>query len=476
MSKSITMALIFVVLAFWISSATAITTWERAFGSTGDEVAFFVSPTRDSGYVATGHTYYLGSTYKDIYVVKTNTNGILQWQRAYGGPDSDVGYCIIQTRDGGYLIVGLTHSFGVGASDIYVVKTNATGETLWTTTWGGAGEDWGRSAVQTEDDGYLIVGSTFSYGAGFSDVCVVKIDSAGQVLWWRTFGGTNYDEGNEIITTADGGYAIVGISYSFGAGDRDIYLVKLDSECNLEWQRTYGGNADEFGFSVAQTQDNGFVIAGTLSPFMAGYSDVYLAKVSESGELNWQNLYGGEFSDFGYYVVPVVDGGFLVAGYTYSYGSGQEDFYLIKTDANGNLSWQRTYGGTNSELAYCIKHTLDNGFIIAGATNSFGAGGSDVFLVKTDSLGITKVENTESTSPTLNLSVTPNPFNSFCIISTSIGAEINIFDIGGKCIKSIKMNNQQYLWSASDDLKSGVYLVRAKFGEIETMKRIIYMK
>lgn len=451
-------------------------TWERAFGSAGDEVSYFVSPTNDSGYIAVGHTYYLGATYKDIYAVKTNGNGILQWQRAYGGPDSDVGYGVIQTLDGGYLIVGLTYSFGVGTSDIYVIKTNALGETLWTTTWGGANEDWGRSVVQAEDGGYLVAGATFSYGAGFSDMCIVKIDSAGEVLWWRTFGGPNYDEGNEIISTADSGYAIVGISYSFGEGDRNVYLVKLDSECNLEWQNTYGGNADEFGFSIAQTPDDEFVIAGTLSPFMAGYSDVYVVKVSASGELRWQNIYGGEFSDFGYSIVPTADGGFIVAGYTYSYGVGQEDFYLIKTSSDGTSSWERTYGGTNSDLAYCIKPTLDKGFILAGVTNSFGAGGNDVFLVKTDSLGIAKVEEADSHLPRLDVSVSPNPFNSFCTISAPSGSTVEIFDASGRYVQSTTIDKPVYVWSAKNTIESGVYFIKVQFNSQIATTKVVYLK
>jgi len=221
-------------------------------------------------------------------------------------------------------------------------------------------------------------------------VCLAPIAFA-QTSWWRTYGGTGYDEGYSVQQTADGCYIITGFTESFGVGTPEtanVYLIKTNTSGDTLWTRTYGGRDDDWGYSVQQTADGGYVIAGTTFSFGAGNLDVYLIKTDASGDALWTRTYGGSDCDEGYSVQQTADGSYIIAGYSASFGTGDDnDVYLIKTDASGDTAWTRTYGGTNYEEGRSVQQTQDGGYIVAGITRSFGAGLSDVYLIKTDSLG-----------------------------------------------------------------------------------------
>jgi len=254
------------------------------------------------------------------------------WERIYGGSNKDRGEAVAQTTDGGYIIVGATRSFGAGADDVYLIKTNAYGDTLWTHTYGGSGGDWGYSVAQTKDGGYIIVGTTFSFGAGGPDIYLIKIDAYGDTLWTRTYGGKIVEFGYSVAQTKDGGYIIAGETWSFGAGAPDVYLIKTNAEGDTLWTRTYGGDR---AYSVAQTTDGGYIIVGETESIGAGKSDVYLVKTNSEGDILWTRTYGGSGGDRGYSVAQTIDGGYIITGRTKSFGASKMDVYLIKTDSLG---------------------------------------------------------------------------------------------------------------------------------------------
>jgi len=359
------------------------------------DVGHSLIQTSDGSYLIAGYTESLSFgegeadvyvvTTVDVYVVKLDANGNLQWTKTIGGPDNERVNSLIQTSDGGYAIAGATESFGAGERDVYVVKLDTNGNLQWTKTIGGPESDGGNSLIQTSDGGYAIAGYTKSFGAGEWDVCVVKLDAHGNLQWTKTIGGPADEIGISLIQTPDGGYVIAGYTRSFGAGEWDVYVVKLDAHGNLQWTKTIGGPADEIGISLIQTSDGGYAIAGATESFGAGSGDVYVVKLDAKGNLQWTKTIGGPESEGGYSLVQTSDGGYAIAGYTGSFDAGGWDVYVIKLNANGNLQWTKTISAKSQILdRLSLIQTSDGGYAIAGKATPFGL---DVYVVKLDKNG-----------------------------------------------------------------------------------------
>jgi hypothetical protein len=366
-------------LFIFVNTAFAVdpheTQWTQTFGGSSVDRGYSVQQTTDGGYIIAG-TFSAGTA--DVYLIKTDNNGNKQWTRTFGGSSGDYGRSVQQTTDGGYIIAGFTDSFGAGSYDIYLIKTDSYGNEQWTRTFGGSSKDQGFSVQQTTDGGYIIAGWTESFGAGSYDVYLIKTDNSGSKQWTQTFGGSSGDYGRSVQQTADGGYIIAGWTESFD----DVYLIKTNSDGNEQWTRTIGGSGKDYGHSVQQTTDGGYIIAGFTESFGAGSYDVYLIKTDNNGNKQWTQTFGGSDSDWGHSVQQTTDGGYIIAGWTESFGAGSKDAYLIKTDGNGNEQWNKTVGGSNLDRSNSVRQTTDGGYIIAGFTESFGAGGSDVYLIK----------------------------------------------------------------------------------------------
>jgi len=234
-----------------------------------------------------------------------------------------------QTVDGGYIVAGTTYSFGV-AWDFWLVKTDSNGSQQWNKTYGGANWDAASSVHQT-DDGYIVAGTTYSIGAGGADFWLVKTDSAGNQQWNKTFGGTNDDMASSVQQTSDGGYIVAGTTYSSGASGWDFWLVKTDSAGNQQWNKTYGGTSTDQAWSVQQTSDGGYIAAGSTASFGAGFWDFWLLKTDSAGIQQWNKTYGRTGDDEAYSVQQTSDGGYIAAGRTNSSGAGLLDFWLVKT-------------------------------------------------------------------------------------------------------------------------------------------------
>jgi len=503
------------ILALFTTTICLAAGWERTYGGSDDDKGWSVAQTSDGGYIVAGYTSSFGEGEEDVYLVKTSAIGETLWTRTYGGSYFYLGYSVAQTSDGGYIVAGYTESFGAGGLDVYLVKTDAVGDIIWTRTYGGSGYDVGYSVAQTSDGGYIVAGETESFGAGGYDVYLVKTDSVGDTIWTRTYGGSDDDEGYSVAQTSDGGYIVAGRTYSFGVGSWDVYFVKTDAVGDTIWTRTYGGSSADYGYSVTQTSDGGYIVAGFTYSFGAGGADVYLVMTGAVGDTIWTRTYGGSYWDYGRSVAQTSDGGYIVAGVTWSFGVDSADVYLVKTDAVGDTIWTRAYGGSGYDWGYSVAQTSDGGYIVAGYTRSFGAGSYDVYLVKTDSLGYTGIEeNSPSAKPeAFTLSAHPNPFNSAVTINVNFspcqggdvrrteGVNIEIFDLNGRRLETLRPSatsgtgpsglekggtnstplhkggqGGSYVWQPSPSIGSGVYLVRATVGDESTSKRIVYLK
>jgi uncharacterized delta-60 repeat protein len=354
-----------------------VLTWARTYGGASAEAANSVQQTWDGGYVVAGETVSFGAGGKDFWVLKLDASGNVQWQKTYGGVNWDYAKSIQQAADGGFVVAGSTQSFGAGSYDFWILKLDASGNVSWQKTYGGADYDYAYSIQQTADGGFVVAGATNSFGAG--GAWVLKLDASGGVEWQKVYEGGGV---NSIQRTTDGGFVMAGVSLSY------VWILKLDALGTVQWQRTCGIVFDsDRAYSVQQTMDGGFIVAGETESFGAGLTDFWILKLDASGSVIWQKTYGGADYDNAYPIRQTTDGGFIVAGDTQSFGAGNNDFWVLKLDVSGNVQWQKTYGGTSGETANSIWQTTDGGFIVAGDTLSFGTGGVDVWVLKMDANG-----------------------------------------------------------------------------------------
>jgi len=300
-----------------------------------------------------------------------------QWARSYGGSGLDTAYSIQQTSDGGYIIAGYTDSFGAGGRDFWVLKLSSTGAIDWQRTYGGSLGDYAFSIQQTGDGGYIVAGWTDSFGAGNYDIWVLKLSSIGTIDWQRTYGGSLNDTTYSIQQTSDGGYIVGGIKYAA------FWVLKLSSIGDVEWQRTYGRESYDEAYSIQQTSDGGYIIAGRTELMGAGRSmDAWVLKLSSIGDVEWQRAYGGSGDEAARSIQETSDGGYFVAGYVQLFGSGSFDALVLKLSATGDVEWQCIYGEeVGSDSPYSSQQTSDGGYIIAGRS------GPDVWVLKLRSTG-----------------------------------------------------------------------------------------
>jgi len=358
------------------------TEWEKTFGGIYIDYSDSVQQSTDGGYILAGAIQTDASGNNDACLIKTDASGNTEWEQTYGGSDWDTAESVDQTADGGYILAGITESYGAGAGDFYLVKTDASGNIEWEQTYGGSNYDSAYSVEQTTDGGYILAGAIQTDVSGSNDVYLVKTDASGNTEWEKTFGGSGIDIAYSAQQTTDGGYIVAGYTSSYGAGMGDIYLVKTDASGNTEWEKTFGESTEEYSESVEQTLDGGYIIAGATQSYSENWYYAYLIKTDASGNIEWEQTYGGSGWDEAFSAQQTTDGGYIVAGYTSSYGAGMGDIYLVKTDALGNTEWEKTIGGSYEDYAYRVQQTLDGGYILVGATESYGAGMADIYLVK----------------------------------------------------------------------------------------------
>ncbi len=369
-----------------VASVDAASMWSQTYGGEDNDYATSVVETSDGGYAIAGTwnytTYYeldpglaLPVLHGDFGLVKTDVSGNMLWNKTYGGIGNDWASSLVAAPDGGYALAGCTYSFGAGDADFWLVKTDSLGNMVWNKTYGGAGAEMAHSLIQKSDGGYALIGVTNSFGAGDFDAWLVKTDSFGNMLWNQTYGGAANDLATSLTATSDGGYAFVG-----------SMLVKTDELGNIQWNQTYGG------ISLITTSDGGYAIANGSS----------LIKTNALGTPEWNKTYAeGDV----YSVIETSDGGYLIAGNIEIFGGGGATLSLIKTNSNGTVEWNTLHGGPREDMAYSLVATSDGGYGLSGFTCSYSAGDSDFWLVKTDEFGVVP-EYSSWLIPALVLTVT----------------------------------------------------------------------
>lgn len=514
MKTTITLLLIILSFAFTQAQAPAIQ-WQKQLGGSNIDFAQSIQQTSDGGYIVvgisnsadgdvTGHLGAAGSY--DYWVAKLSATGLLQWQKSFGGTNTDYAYSIQQTTDGGYILAGESFSTNVdvtgnhGGGDYWVIKLSTTGTIEWQKALGGTGEDIARSIQQTADGGYIVAGSTTSTNGDVSathvgaDFWLVKLSSTGDLQWHKLYGRTANDIAYCVQQTTDGGYILAGQSTST-TGEYDYWIVKTDDFGELQWQHKYGGTTNDIAYSIDQTTDGGYIVAGqTLSnngdvtgahvSACCGVSEYWVVKLNATGAIEWQKALGGTEVETGRSIQQTADGGYIIAGNSFSsdgditgvnHSSG--DFWIVKLNNSGVLQWEKLIGGTGNDNPNSIHQTSDGGYIIGGESrsNNFdasGAGGhgsADYWVVKLAPDALLTVPVFEKQK----IVISPNPVCDVLQIqvpnNTTI-TEAKIIDITGKFVYEQSQNGNTI---NVENLAQGMYILEAYSGENKYVTKFV---
>lgn len=365
-----------------LTPVSAEVLWNKTYGGAGSDVGYSIVKTMDGGYAIGGSTSSFGNG-GDMLLLKIDATGNLQWNKTYGGDRYETGRCVIQTSDGGYALIGTTNSYGPpnpGNQKTYLVKTDANGNMQWNMTYVLGMYDVPSDLIQTKDGGYAIAAITAM--GSFANGHILKTDANGTPQWDVVYGPNVAS----VIQTSDGGFVVVGTQMYYLHTDKWVYLRKLDANGSQLWWKTFGENGKEMGRAVVQTRDGGYAIAAYTPSFGAGSGDLWLIKTDASGNMEWNQTYGGtQYEDFRD-LIETSDGGFALVGYTDSFGAGKNDLLFVKTDANGNVEWSSVFGGTGDDYASSVLQASNGDYVIVGYTDSIGAGSTDVWLIKINSI------------------------------------------------------------------------------------------
>lgn len=395
-----------------------------------------------------GDIYMLGSSTpardlseEDFLLVKTDAAGNELWMKTFGGTEREESADMLQSRDGGLLLLGYTRSFGVEKEDIYLVKTDKDGNQLWQKSFGGTGNDRGQAIIKNRAGGYVITGSIETL-TGYRDLLIAAIDEKGKLLWQRTYGGKEFDEGTDIIQTYDGGFLVCGSTRSFGQGEFDVYVVKTDANGKKQWARTYGGAGSEGAFALQQTHDGEYVLCGYSSGFGTTSFGIYLLKLDASGDTLWTSFSRGMASD----VHIHDDGAYVTIGQLKSKKpSGATDEYapyLLKTSPDGDSLWSASFPGPDSRAGYSFCRSGDGAYLLTGRSSSKDfdqANADDALLIKTFVPTDLKMKDR------LSAGLFPNPNRGrFTVYSSAPLRRVDIFDSRGRLVFTQKQAPSNY--------------------------------
>lgn len=454
------------LISFFLNVAIALgqapdTAWTRTYGGSADDWAYSVQQTFDHGYVIGGYTCSFGAGEHDLYLVRVDEHGDTLWTHTYGGSAMDIGYSVKQITDGGYIFAGSTTSYGAGGMDIYLVRTNNNGDTLWTRTFGSGSDDIGFTVIETQDGHFVIVGITYSYGVQ-GDVYLIKVNSDGVLLWQKTYGGINRDGAFSVTETDDGELLVTGVTSSYGAGGDDMWLLRLNTDGDTVWTKVHGNERDQAALCVNATSDRGCIIAGYGYWELLG-DEMVVLRLDELGDTVWRHCNGSLNDDCAYAAAELTnDRGCIIAG-NFSY-----DAFVIRTDTLGSVVWTQMYGGAGIDCAYEIKETYDHGYIIVGITDSYGSGGYDIYLIKILADTLASYEDDKHMPNQGYMTIHPHPASDRCRLSYWVSqpgiSTISLFNCVGEhifdSVYSHSISGSHTLDLDVETLPSGIYFLR----------------
>lgn len=467
--------------------------FERIFGDTKSDGASSVRVTSDGGYILCGSTRNLNRDYSDATLIKTDMYGQVEWREIIGIEDWSESFReAIPTNDGGYIAVGVkAHSDRGYPNDVYVVKTDASGQVEWEDTYGASEIDEANYVIQTSDNGYLISGSYQHNTAQRqdTDAYLIKLKADGSLDWEAQYGGSSGESAGKVVQTGDGGYLFSGSTMSYGAGEWDMYLVKVNATGTEENHWTFGGTDWDNGGGLIAADDGGYLLTGWTANFGAQARDVYIVKIDALYKEVWHKVYGGEHKDSAGEGVQTDDGGYLLVGSTentYFSVAWRTDGYLLKINGSGDLEWSRVFGGINDEGFGCIRDAGDGGFVISGSANSYGNDSENYFLKVNDQGVVTSVSDRGQVLPVnyVLMQNYPNPFNNQTLIQYHIPradhVKLEILNLRGQRIDVVfdgyQMAGYHTVTWASSDLASGLYFYRLKTSGFKEIKRMLLIK
>jgi hypothetical protein len=490
------------ILALLVLAATAVTAspqlntvWIRTYGGPSADGFRSAIATSDGGFVAVGYTYSFGAGDMDLYAVKTDAFGNTLWTRTFGGPGPDCGCSVCETNAGTYVMAGYTISSGVssgvGGEDVYVVAVNQDGSLDWARTYGGPALDEARSVCFT-NDGYIVVaGETESFGAGLSDVYLLKVDVDGDTLWTRTFGGADSDWADAVCETADGCYVASGTTGSYNT-TRDAYMLKVDPAGVVQWQYRYGSSAayrEDYGTGACATSDGGMVATGwrtdqdQLDPGQASF-----LLVGPGGAVQDYRRYTDPYIEYGSSICMSTDGNYILCGSAKNTTTHRNDLLLLKKEGIGSWMWSQTVGGAGSDWGCSIAESGPDCYIIAGYTESSGNGGYDGWLLALSD-GVASVPTATPATRLLLDVPRPTPFSPATTLRFSLPVsafvDLAVYDAGGRQVAvlvrdALGAGDHSVTWCGRDDrgaaLGPGVYLARLAAGSSVATRKIVRVK
>ena len=376
----------FSVLAFSIQIIAQIK-FECTYGGNDWERATIFNLTNDGGYIICGSTRSF-TNHEDMYLLKINNISDVEWSKVYQNPGSNSKlHGAKQAADGSYYLCGYIEG-GFGFLDDIIIKIDSSGNIIWSKIFGGFEADELRDAFPTPDGGVLVSGQNASFGVGSKEIQAIKFSSTGIIEWAKAYGRVFEEFGASIQSMDNGDFVILGAADISGNYDVRLLLIKVNSNGDLIWAKIYSGFVEDWGRFAIKTTDHGFLIVGdTKSYGLGGSEDIYVIKTDSIGNVEWAKAYGGIGTESGYGAVQSIDGKFVITGFTNSFGSGGYDAFLMKIDLNGNPNWFYTYGGLSNDYAFKVFKTGDSGYAMTGSRSSQSLGGEDVLLIKTDSNG-----------------------------------------------------------------------------------------